>query len=196
MLPSVQQHNLEATSAAALLDLVQTYLQQGYVVTKVARQKTSVPFCCRYQATISRPAPDADANRTCPWGQLAGKIDQLLSQQTTYFHQGAQAMATLQDAINQLKAQVAANKSAIDSAKDLINGFGARLDAATAAAKAAGATDAQLQSLTDLSTAIKADDDGLAAAVVANTPAATPPPSPTPAPTPAPAPTPPAASGT
>lgn len=66
-------------------------------------------------------------------------------------------MAELQD----LQAQVAANKTVIDSALVLINGIADRI-------KAAGTDPAALQALTD---SLKAEDDALAAAVTANTPA-------------------------
>jgi hypothetical protein len=81
-------------------------------------------------------------------------------------------MAALDDQITALTAQVKANTDVENSALVLIQGFSARLAAAIAAAGAAGATPAQLQALTDLGTAIKTGDDELAAAVVANTPAA------------------------
>jgi len=79
-------------------------------------------------------------------------------------------MAALDDKISALQAEVASNTTVEKSALVLIQGFSARLDAAVAAAQAAGASPAQLQSLTDLSTALKSNDDELAAAVVANTP--------------------------
>ncbi len=79
-------------------------------------------------------------------------------------------MAAIDDAITTLTAQVAANTDVIGSAEVLINGFSARLDAAVAAATAAGATPAELKAVTDLSAALKAKDDELAAAVAANTP--------------------------
>ncbi len=83
-------------------------------------------------------------------------------------------MAAIDDAIATLTAQVAANTDVEKSALALINGFSARLDAAIAAATAAGATPAQLKALADLSTTVKSSDDELAAAVAANTPAAPP----------------------
>ena len=81
-------------------------------------------------------------------------------------------MATLQDSIAALTAQVAANTSAEKAALALINGFNTRLQAAIDAATAAGATAAQLQALNDLGAQITASDTELSAAVVANTPAA------------------------
>ena len=67
-------------------------------------------------------------------------------------------MATL----DALAAQVAANKTVIDSAIVLINGIAARI-------AAAGADPAALAALVD---DLKASDSALAAAVAANTPAA------------------------
>ena len=64
--------------------------------------------------------------------------------------------------LDDLTAQVAANKSVSQSALTLINGIAARITAA-------GVDPAALQALTD---SLKADDDALSAAVVANTPAA------------------------
>ncbi len=75
----------------------------------------------------------------------------------------------LQDEIDALKTEVANNTSVEQSAAALIKGFSAQLAAAVAAAQAAGATPEQLQSLTDLSTTLTANDADLSAAVAANT---------------------------
>jgi peptidoglycan hydrolase CwlO-like protein len=64
--------------------------------------------------------------------------------------------------LDDLTAQVAANTSVIESAKTLINGFAAQL-------AAAGTDPAALQALHDQ---LSTEDDALAAAVAANTPAA------------------------
>lgn len=77
-------------------------------------------------------------------------------------------MAQMDDAIQQLKDDVAASKGAEDSAITLIRGFSAKLDEAVVAARAAGATDAQLADLNALHTAITSDTDALAAEVAAN----------------------------
>lgn len=78
----------------------------------------------------------------------------------------------IDDAIAKLQASVT-NLTAVDtSAVALISGFKAQLDAAVAAAQAAGATPAELQTLTDLSASIDNSTQTLAAAVQANTPAA------------------------
>ncbi len=71
--------------------------------------------------------------------------------------------------LDTLTAQVAANTDVVKSALTLIQGFSAKLDAAVAAALAAGATPAVLKSLTDLSAILKGSDDELAGAVAANT---------------------------
>ena len=92
-------------------------------------------------------------------------------------------MSALQDNIDALNAETTRNTTVVGSALALINGFAARLDAAVAAAVAAGATQAQLTELNQLSAGLKSNDDQLAAAVAANTPA---PPVPTPTPTSAP----------
>ena len=81
--------------------------------------------------------------------------------------------------IDDLKADVAAERTVIDGAIALINGFAAQLAAAVAAAQSAGATPAELQSLTDLHNAIITQTTALASAVTANT-APTAPATPTP----------------
>lgn len=68
----------------------------------------------------------------------------------------------LENKMDELKAQVAANRTVIASALALINGIADRITAA--------GTDKQ--ALADLATSLKSDDDALAAAVTANTPAA------------------------
>ena len=79
---------------------------------------------------------------------------------------------SIDDAIANLTARVQADTDATNAAATMINGFAAQLAAAVAAAQSAGATPAQLQSLTDLGTTIQANADALATAVSANTPAA------------------------
>lgn len=87
-------------------------------------------------------------------------------------------------ALTDLQTRVASNTTVIESAETLLSGLAAQLEAAIAAQKN-GDDGAALQALqAQLST----DDAGLAAAVVANTPAAPPAPAPTPTPTPAPTP--------
>ncbi len=58
----------------------------------------------------------------------------------------------------------------VKSATVLINGIQARIDAAVEAAITNGATAAELQPVSDLSDALEAETNALAAAVQANTP--------------------------
>lgn len=81
-------------------------------------------------------------------------------------------MAKIDDEIAALQAEVTRETDVVASAVTLINGIQARIDAAVAAASAAGATDAQLASIQAVSDSLKTNDDSLAAAVVAGTPAA------------------------
>lgn len=74
---------------------------------------------------------------------------------------------SVQAAIDQLTADVAAETAANQSAITLIQGFAAQLAAAVAAAQAAGATPAQLQALTDLAAGVENNTAALAAAVAA-----------------------------
>ena len=108
-------------------------------------------------------------------------------------------MATIDESIADLTQKVAAQTTVDASAVAALSGIAQMLKDALAAAATAGATPAQLQALTDLSTSISANNTSLANAVTANTPAPAPapapgpvgtpvPPSPSPAPTPAPAP--------
>ncbi len=76
-------------------------------------------------------------------------------------------MAQIDDEITQLQTDVASEGTAVSSAVTLINGIAAQIAAAIAAAQAAGATPAQLQSLTDLHTAVVGQTSSLAAAVAA-----------------------------
>lgn len=77
-------------------------------------------------------------------------------------------MSQLSDEIQALQADVAAEKTVVDSAVALINGFAAKLQAAIDAATAAGATAEQLQNLTDLHTSVTAQTTDLATAVANN----------------------------
>ena len=74
--------------------------------------------------------------------------------------------------LSDLQAQVKANTDVDDSATLLINGIAARIQAAVDAAIANGATAAELAPITDEIASLKKSSDALAAAVVANTPAA------------------------
>lgn len=71
-----------------------------------------------------------------------------------------------------LKAEVTRVKEVDESAIVLINGIAARITAAVAAAIANGATAEELAPVTDEVASLKSNNDALAAAVVANTPAA------------------------
>lgn len=83
-------------------------------------------------------------------------------------------MAVLDDKLAALQAEVTRNTTVEKSALALLQGIPALITAAVNAALAAGATPAQLQAITDLSTSLATNDDELAAAVAANTPAAPP----------------------
>lgn len=71
--------------------------------------------------------------------------------------------------LDDLKADVAAETSVVNSAITLLGGIAARIDAAVTAARAGDD-----QALSALSTEVKAETAALAEAVAANTPAATP----------------------
>jgi chromosome segregation ATPase len=101
--------------------------------------------------------------------KILERIEQKLD---TSFKQENTQMAQIDDAIDQLTAQVAKNTDVTASAKVLISGFSQKLADAVAAATAAGATPAELKAVTDLAAAVKASDDDLAGAIAQNTPAA------------------------
>lgn len=82
-------------------------------------------------------------------------------------------MSQMDDAIAQLTADVAAERTVVDSAVTALTGIPALIQKAVDDALAAGATPAELQSLTDLHTAVTQQATDLAAAIPANTPAAT-----------------------
>ena len=77
-------------------------------------------------------------------------------------------MSVLDDKIADLTASVTAEQGAVDSAIILINGISQRVADAVTAALAAGATPAELQSLTDLRTSLDTQTTALASAVAAN----------------------------
>lgn len=85
-------------------------------------------------------------------GRIEGKLDRILRKEIK-----------MAGELDNLKAQVAKNTDVIGSAKTLIVGIKAKLDAAIASGDPA-----QLQALSDQ---LAADDQGLADAVAANTPA-------------------------
>lgn len=96
------------------------------------------------------------------WGQEVPAWTVDLSNQLDLINQ---RLEYIMSALDDLTAQVAANRSVIDSALALINGIAARITAA-------GTDPAALAALT---ASLKSEDDALAAAVAANTPAASPP---------------------
>ena len=74
--------------------------------------------------------------------------------------------------LSALTAAVEAETTVVTSAITLLNGLSGNLEAVKAELLAKGITEADLQSLTDVTTSITSTTDALAAAVVANTPAA------------------------
>jgi chromosome segregation ATPase len=82
-------------------------------------------------------------------------------------------MAQMDDEIQTLKNDVAAERTAVDSATALISGFAAQLQAAVQAAQNAGATPEQLQELQDLHDALSQQTQDLANAVASQSPPAT-----------------------
>ncbi len=96
--------------------------------------------------------------------QVNWKLDVIQAQLTK-----GQNMATALDTqIAEIQKSVTSLTTTVGSATALISGFSAQLGAAISAAQAAGATPAELQSLTDLKTSIDANTTSLAAAVAAN----------------------------
>ncbi|MDB5849774.1 MAG: hypothetical protein JWP29_3526 [Rhodoferax sp.] len=84
--------------------------------------------------------------------------------------------------IDSLKADIAAQTTVVSSVQTFIAGMSDQLTKALADAQAAGATAEQLQALTDLDSAVKANTAALASATTANTPAASDPAPATPVP--------------
>ena len=100
--------------------------------------------------------------------RIEAKLDRLLilaGKEVSMANALDQKIADLQGDLNKLS-------DAETSVKALLVQQNQMLADAIAAAKAAGATDAQLQQLTDLHTGIAGKIDALAADVLANTPAA------------------------
>lgn len=87
-------------------------------------------------------------------------MQELLERILAHQHTIINRLETIMAALDDLTAQVAANKTVIDSAVTLINGIAARITAA-------GTDPVALKALTD---GLKSEDDSLAAAVQANTP--------------------------
>lgn len=82
--------------------------------------------------------------------------------------------AQVDQALSDLAAQATSNTDAEAAAVGLLNGFAARMQAALDAYKAANptVTDDQVAGIQTEITSLKTSSDNLAAAVVANTPAA------------------------
>lgn len=89
-------------------------------------------------------------------------------------------MADPKQLLADLQAEVTEIAGVVDSAVALINGIGARIQAAVDAAIAGGATAEQLAPIQDEINALDAKSKELAAAVQANTPVPTPSPNPEP----------------
>jgi len=81
-------------------------------------------------------------------------------------------MSKLDDAIAQLQQQVEQETTVEQSAKTFIDGVPTLIQNAVQQALAAGATQQQLQALTDLGTKIQASSQTLAQSVTTNTPSA------------------------
>ena len=71
--------------------------------------------------------------------------------------------------IAQLETELTAIDTVVDSATAFVNGFAAALASAVQEAIANGATQEQLQPLTDLGVTAQGKADALAAAIIANT---------------------------
>lgn len=84
------------------------------------------------------------------------------------------AMSEMDDAVTKLTADVAAERTVVDSAIAYAKGVPALIQTAIDTALAAGATQAQLQAVTDAQAALETQATDLAAAIPANTPAAVP----------------------
>ena len=98
-----------------------------------------------------------------------------LNEMTKRMEQLNQKLEKIMAAIDDLAAAVAAEDTEIASAIILLNGIPKLITDAVNAALAAGATPAMLAQITALATDVQANMAKLAAAVVANTPAAPPP---------------------
>jgi hypothetical protein len=119
--------------------------------------------------------------RRSPLTEVLAALGEIKSVLLTSFAKETRMNADVEARLATLTTNVA-NLTAVDtSAKALIDGFSAQLQAAIDAAKASGVDAAELASFDDLNAALSAKTAELAASVAANTPAA-----PTPDPTPAP----------
>ncbi len=97
------------------------------------------------------------------------RLDQILQLLKTNQQKEEKLMAALDDKITELQAAVEQETTVEQSAITLIKGIPALIADAVAKAQAAGATDAQLQALTDLQSKITSSATDLGTAVTANT---------------------------
>ena len=97
------------------------------------------------------------------------RIETAITKLSTQEHKD---MTVTSAALDALSTTVTANTSAIASAEATMSGLATALAAAIANAAANGATPAQLAQIQAMQTSLQNDDAGLAAAIVANTPAA------------------------
>jgi prophage DNA circulation protein len=107
--------------------------------------------------------------------RLEQKLDHLhglLHRILKFEQKESEDMSAVSDAITTLTGKVTVLTSTVDGAEATLAGLKAALDKAIADAANSGATAAELQSLTDLSTAIDQQSSELAAAIAANTPSA------------------------
>lgn len=114
---------------------------------------------------------DRPGDSAPPWAvEMRSMLGRILENQRTE----KTIMSDMDDRLAKATADAAATRTVVDSAIVALNGIGAAVKQAVDDALAAGATPAQLQSLTDLDTAITSQGTDLAAAIPVNTPAATP----------------------
>ncbi len=106
-------------------------------------------------------------------GFSSDQLAQILTALSALSAQETTTMSALDDQITSLTTVVTRNTSVEKSTLALVQAIPQLILDAVAKATAAGATAAQLTALTTLASTISSNDDELAAAVVANTPAAT-----------------------
>jgi hypothetical protein len=107
-----------------------------------------------------------------PLGRVDQRLDDILAHVVGLATQIAAGAQHMDQELQALRDEVTAVTEGQDAALAVINGINDRIAAAVAAAQAAGATPEQLQAITDLTASLRQHADPLAAAVVANTPAA------------------------
>ena len=107
---------------------------------------------------------DSPGKSSATWWNLPREVQRLRWEIQRLSDQIGRMEVRMAGELGDLQAKVAQNTNVVDSAIVLITGIKTALDAAIAANNP--------QALKDLSTALGAEDDKLAAAIVANTPAA------------------------